>query len=103
MPKRVAVLSREAAVEHAVRRGFFLPRLEGPDLMGADRVGIELEMLPMGLDGGRASHDAVRGALEALGPLASGTSVTFEPGGQLELSSPRRPTSPPRAPCSRPT
>jgi glutamate--cysteine ligase len=40
----------------------------------------------MGLDGRRAPHDVVAAVVEALGPLASGTTVTFEPGGQLELS-----------------
>ena len=53
-----------------------------------ERVGIELEMLPMGLDGRRASHDVVAAVVESLGCLASGTSLTFEPGGQLELSTP---------------
>jgi glutamate--cysteine ligase len=42
----------------------------------------------MGLDGERAQHEVVRAVVEAVGPLASGTRVTFEPGGQLELSTP---------------
>lgn len=83
MPHHAAVISRDAAVEHAVRRGFTPPRPGGPD-----RVGVELEMLPMELDGTRAPHDLVRSIMEAVGALPSGTTLTFEPGGQLELSTP---------------
>jgi glutamate--cysteine ligase len=79
-----------------VGRGFSPARADdaeqvGAEQVAADRVGIELEMLPMGLDGERAPHDVVRAVVDALGPLASGTSVTFEPGGQLELSTPPAP------------
>ena len=88
MPHKVAVISRDAAVEHAVGRGFSQARADGDEQRPTDRVGIELEMLPMGLDGQRAPHEVVRAVVDALGPLASGTSVTFEPGGQVELSTP---------------
>jgi len=87
MPTTVAVLSRDAAVEHAVRRCFLSARSDG-DPLPRERVGIELEMLPMRLDGARAPHDRVRAVLDGVGPLASGTTVTFEPGGQVELSTP---------------
>jgi glutamate--cysteine ligase len=83
VPNRDAVLSYDAAHEHAARRGFCPARADAPE-----RVGIELEMLPMGLDGRRAAHDEVAAVVESLGPLASGTTVTFEPGGQVELSTP---------------
>jgi len=53
-----------------------------------DRVGIELELIPMRFDGRRAGHEEVSAAIESLGPLASGTTLTFEPGGQVELSTP---------------
>ncbi len=62
MPNQIAVISRDAAVEHAVRRGFSTR----PET--ADRVGVELEMLPMELDGTRARHDLVRAVVEAVGP-----------------------------------
>lgn len=84
MPNQVAVLNRDAAAEAAVRRGFTPARPAD----GADRVGIELEMFPTELDGSRAPHDLVRAVVDAVGPLPGGTKVTFEPGGQLELSTP---------------
>ncbi len=83
MPHQIAVISRDEAVEHAVGRGF-----SRSDAARGDRVGVELEMLPMELDGTRAPHDLVRAIIGAAGPLPSGTRVTFEPGGQLELSTP---------------
>ena len=85
MPHNVAVISQSAAVEHAARRGFAPSR---SDADRVERVGIELEMLPMGVDGGRAAHDVVATVVDALRPLVSGTTLTFEPGGQLELSTP---------------
>jgi len=83
VPHDIAVLSLNAATEHAARRGFGQARPAGPE-----RVGVELEMLAMGRDGRRAPHDVVVAVVESLGPLASGTTLTFEPGGQLELSTP---------------
>jgi glutamate--cysteine ligase len=81
VPHNVAVLSQSAASAHAARRGFCPAR---PDQ--GDRVGVELEMLAVDRTGRRASHDEVVAVVESLGPLASGTTLTFEPGGQLELS-----------------
>lgn len=52
-------------------------------------VGLELEWFVVGADGSRITDIAlVRDALAADGPLPSGSRVTFEPGGQLELSTP---------------
>ncbi|HVF13246.1 MAG TPA: glutamate-cysteine ligase family protein [Acidimicrobiales bacterium] len=51
-------------------------------------MGVELEMLAMGPDGRRAPHDLVATVVASLAPLRSGTSITFEPGGQVELSTP---------------
>lgn len=51
-----------------------------------EQVGVEVELLAVGPDGRRAPHDVVAGALGDLAPLASGTPITFEPGGQVELS-----------------
>jgi glutamate--cysteine ligase len=63
--------------------------VEPPD-QGHDggRVGLEIELLP------DASHDAVLAALAALvgGPLPGGAHITFEPGGQVELSGPCLPS-----------
>ncbi len=87
MPNQVAVLDYHAAAEHAARRGFVPTRPHG-DGDRTDRVGIELELLPMGLDGRRAAHDEVAAVVALVAPLASGTTLTFEPGGQLELSTP---------------
>jgi glutamate--cysteine ligase len=43
-------------------------------------------MLPFALDGTRPDHDVVVAAMDTVQPLRTGTSITFEPGGQLELS-----------------
>ena len=80
VPTSVAMLSHELAVEHAIRRGF------GPPRPTEERVGIEIEMLAVDPDGRRADHAAVSQAMASLGALSSGTLITFEPGGQLELS-----------------
>jgi glutamate--cysteine ligase len=85
VPTSVAMLSHEVAVEHAIRRGF------GPPRPTEERVGIEIELLAVGPDGRRADHATVVGALAPLGALPSGTTITFEPGGQLELSTPAEP------------
>lgn len=54
-------------------------------------MGIELEQLAVPFDRrGTVDHQAVDGAARALGPLPGGSTVTFEPGGQVELSSPPR-------------
>ena len=57
------------------------------------RVGIELEWLPVERDnrGRPARHETVGDVVGRLGPLPGASTVTFEPGGQLELSSPAMP------------
>jgi glutamate--cysteine ligase len=80
VPTSNAMVSHELAVEHAIRRGF------GPPRPTQERVGIEIELLAVGADGRRADHETVSDAMAAVGTLASGTLITFEPGGQLELS-----------------
>jgi len=72
-------LDLAGAAAHVARRAF---------RPGDGRVGVELELLPVRAGGGRPGHGAVRAALEALGPLPGGSAVTFEPGGQVELSTP---------------
>jgi glutamate--cysteine ligase len=60
---------------------------------GADTVGIELELFP--LAGGwdvPVPFAALRAAVESLGPLPTGSRITFEPGGQLELSTVPQPS-----------
>jgi glutamate--cysteine ligase len=52
------------------------------------KVGIELEWVTRGEGVGATTPDAIRGMLPA--KLPGGSSVTFEPGGQLELSGPPR-------------
>lgn len=75
-----------ADVEPFVRQRCFTPSDRG-------LVGIELEQLTGFAGSGAAlvDHVEVRTALTSLGPLPGGSSVTFEPGGQVEVSSPPRP------------
>ncbi len=82
---------RAADVETFIRERCFAPAQAG-------LVGIELErhLVP----GGRSpvDHHAVRQATTALGPLPGKSHVTYEPGGQLEVSSP--PSRGPTAACA---
>jgi glutamate--cysteine ligase len=57
---------------------------------GAHRVGVELEWLAVPLDdsGGAVRFDALQATAASLQPLSGGSRITFEPGGQVELSSP---------------
>lgn len=57
-----------------------------PDEGPAGRVGIELEWIPVAYDGSTPPPDALRAALPSA--LPGGSRLTFEPGGQLELSGP---------------
>lgn len=63
-------------------------------------VGIELEQLTMPLDGEDdvVDHHVVRATAARLRPLPGGSALTFEPGGQVEISSPPRPG--PSAACA---
>src|SRR6185436_18903028 len=78
------VLSLQEAQDHIERQCF----------SGAEEhtVGIELEMFPVPASGTwpavAVPIDTVQDAIAPHLPLPAGSSVTFEPGGQLELSSP---------------
>ncbi|MBW3573937.1 MAG: ergothioneine biosynthesis glutamate--cysteine ligase EgtA [Actinobacteria bacterium] len=75
---------RVADVEPFIRKHCFAPAHQG-------LVGIELEQLAVPVDRrGAADHHAVEAATRALGTLPGRSSITFEPGGQVELSSPPR-------------
>ncbi|MGH9285147.1 MAG: glutamate-cysteine ligase family protein, partial [Acidimicrobiales bacterium] len=65
-----------------------------PEPAGAERIGLEIEWLtyPAGDRGRRASPDQLAAALQALAADAPYGRVTFEPGGQVELSSAPAPT-----------
>lgn len=73
-----------ADVETFVRERCFAPAQNG-------LVGIELErhLIPTG-GTGPVDHHAVRRATATLAPLPGESRITFEPGGQLEVSSPPR-------------
>jgi glutamate--cysteine ligase len=57
---------------------------------GEHRVGIELEWLAVRLDdpGCSVPFDSLQAAAASLDPLSGGSRISFEPGGQVELSSP---------------
>jgi glutamate--cysteine ligase len=57
-----------------------------PDATAAGRVGIELEWIPIAYDGSTPPPATLRSALPTA--LPGGSRLTFEPGGQLELSGP---------------
>lgn len=77
---------RAAEVERFVRERCFAPAQSG-------LVGIELEQLTVAADDPTTEpdHAAVRAAVAAVDSLAGGSRLTFEPGGQVELSSPPLP------------
>lgn len=82
-----------ADVESFVRERCFAPAQGG-------LVGVELErhLIPSDGRAGGVDHESLHRALAGLGPLPGGSRITFEPGGQLEVSSPPRPG--PSAACS---
>jgi glutamate--cysteine ligase len=89
MPVAQPVLTEPEARRLVVDHGFGGP----PTSNGDGRVGIELEWLAVrtGDLERPASFEAVQDAVRALEPLPGGSVVSFEPGGQLELSSPALP------------
>lgn len=90
MPSDRPVLSRVEARRIVAARGFDHPH----GTNGTDRlVGIELEWLVVdAADPSRpAPLDLVEDAARGAGPLPGGSVLTFEPGGQVELSSPPLP------------
>ncbi len=86
MPAKSPVLTGPEARSIVAERGF--GGSTAPQ-NGADRVGVELEWLAVcAKDRARpAPLEAVRAITTDLGPLPGASRVTFEPGGQLELSS----------------
>ncbi|MBW3546626.1 MAG: ergothioneine biosynthesis glutamate--cysteine ligase EgtA [Actinobacteria bacterium] len=73
---------RAADAEHFVREQCFAPAQQG-------LVGIELEQLTVaaGDSATCADHARVRAAVATVSPLTGGSRLTFEPGGQVEVSS----------------
>ena len=84
---------RAADVHRLVSDQCFAPAQRG-------LVGIELERLVFATadPSSPVNHAAVATAVARAGPLPGGSAVTFEPGGQLELSSPPHPG--PSAACA---
>jgi len=82
MPTTHPTLSADEAITLVGERGF------GAALRG--RIGIELEWLPVSLDDpdGPVDLDHVCSIAQGAQPSPSASTLTFEPGGQLELSSP---------------
>lgn len=76
-----------------------LPPARG-DVDGPSRVGVEVESLVHGIGGPghRIPFEVLQAAIDDLGPLPAGGKVTFEPGGQIEVSSP--PAGGPGAACA---
>jgi glutamate--cysteine ligase len=87
-----------SAVETHIRECCLAPASGG--VGRPSRVGVEVESLIHGVDGPghRIAFEAVQGVIDALGPLPAGGRITFEPGGQVEVSSP--PASGPTAACA---
>lgn len=81
MPTRRPSLSATDAADLVGERGFGSPR--------KGRVGVELEWLPASRDDLHCAPDRsrVRTVAESARPFPAGSTLTFEPGGQLELSS----------------
>jgi glutamate--cysteine ligase len=90
MPAAQPVLTEDRARQIVGDCGFGSPPA-APN--GAGRVGVELEWLVVRTDDHDrpAAFETVRDVVDALGPLPGGSLVTFEPGGQVELSSPALP------------
>jgi len=90
VPTATPVLTRTEARDAIASRGFDRTSTT-PD--PGRHVGIELEWLAVDADDPArpAPPDAVRAAAMAAGPLPEASRLTFEPGGQVELSSPPLP------------
>ena len=84
MPSPLPSITLQEARDHIEDRCF-----TGPP---APTVGIELELFPLTAAGwpGPVAYDDIRAEATAV-PLPGGSTLTFEPGGQLELSSPPHP------------
>ncbi|HVE91236.1 MAG TPA: ergothioneine biosynthesis glutamate--cysteine ligase EgtA [Actinomycetota bacterium] len=80
MPSRLPILSVADVRQHVEERCF----APSPDL----RVGIEVESLTFPADpASRVTADELELLRAEAGPLPGGGSITFEPGGQVEISS----------------
>ena len=93
MPAARPALTRQEAHRLAAQRGFD-PPVPRPD-DDRCRVGVELEFITAGLDdtGPLPALETLTGAIATAGALPCGSRVTFEPGGQVEISSPPLPLS----------
>jgi len=89
MPSPERVLTEAEARRIVGECGFRAPASAG----STPRVGVELEWLPVDAEdlARPAPHESVGEVVAALGPLPGSSRITFEPGGQLELSSPAVP------------
>jgi glutamate--cysteine ligase len=87
VPSREPVLTELEARRLVGEAGFGAPTA-CPDR--GHRVGVELEWLAVRLDDSArpASLDTLQDAVATLEPLPGGSRISFEPGGQVELSSP---------------
>ena len=91
MPSRRPTLTRDQARRLVGDRGF---GRETPSTHRTPRsIGLELEWLAVRLDspGSPAPFEATCAAVAAVGTLPGMSTCTFEPGGQVELSSPPLP------------
>jgi glutamate--cysteine ligase len=90
VPTRFPTLTRDEAHRAVAARGFDRPRNAPPP---GRHVGIELEWLTVDAEdlGRPAPRDLVESVVTHVGPLPGGSVLTFEPGGQVELSSPPLP------------
>jgi glutamate--cysteine ligase len=90
VPTRLPTLTRAEAHRAIASQGFDRP---SPSTVTDHEVGIELEWLAVdAVEPSRpAARDAVRAAVSVVDPLPGGSRITFEPGGQVELSSPPLP------------
>jgi glutamate--cysteine ligase len=81
VPSRLPAISLQEARDQIQRRCF-----DGP---AEQRVGVELELFPLYTDGWTSPVplSALEGTLDHAAPLPGGSRITFEPGGQVELSS----------------
>ena len=90
MPARLPTLTRHDAHRAVAALGFDRPSTVS---LPGRQVGVELEWLAVDArDPARpASLDAIDAVAASVGPLPGGSILTFEPGGQVELSSPPTP------------
>lgn len=93
MPSTRPTLTRDEAHRLVAERGFGRDPDAPATRPSSRRIGLELEWITVRLDapGSPAPFDLTRAAVAGLGPLPGASRCTFEPGGQVELSSPPLP------------